>query len=118
VVTGSFNFSRNAAQTNDENLLIVVGSREIARLYTEEFERLTGTTAAQPAQTSAPPKPTDPLPINTATQEEIERLPGIGPVIARRIIAGRPYRTLTDLEHVPGLGPRKIEAIKGQITFR
>lgn len=118
VVTGSFNFSRNAAQTNDENLLIVVGSREIARLYTEEFERLTGTTAAQPAQTAAPPKPTDLLPINTATQEEIERLPGIGPVIAQRIIAGRPYRTLADLERVPGLGPRKIEAMKGQITFR
>jgi phosphatidylserine/phosphatidylglycerophosphate/cardiolipin synthase-like enzyme len=38
VATGSFNFSANADQNNDENLLIIA-SPEIARLYLEEFNR-------------------------------------------------------------------------------
>lgn len=38
VATGSFNFSANAQQNNDENLL-VIASADIARLYMEEFER-------------------------------------------------------------------------------
>jgi phosphatidylserine/phosphatidylglycerophosphate/cardiolipin synthase-like enzyme len=39
VVTGSFNFSANAAESNDENLLII-WDPEIAKLYEVEFERL------------------------------------------------------------------------------
>lgn len=41
VVTGSFNFSANAAESNDENLLII-WDPEIAKLYEAEFERLMG----------------------------------------------------------------------------
>ena len=36
--------------------------------------------------------------INTASQAELEALPGIGPVIARRIIEGRPYRSVEELD--------------------
>ncbi|MBI4410272.1 MAG: helix-hairpin-helix domain-containing protein [Gemmatimonadetes bacterium] len=49
------------------------------------------------------------LDLNRATAEELERLPGIGPVLARRIVAHRdsagPFREPADLDRVPGIGP-------------
>jgi phosphatidylserine/phosphatidylglycerophosphate/cardiolipin synthase-like enzyme len=39
VITGSYNFSKNAEQTNDENL-IVLDDRQVARLYLAEFDRI------------------------------------------------------------------------------
>ncbi len=41
VITGSYNFSRGADRKNDENILIIL-NREIARLYLEEYKRLLG----------------------------------------------------------------------------
>lgn len=45
------------------------------------------------------------LDLNTATGEQIEALPGVGPALSARILAGRPYRTLADLDAVKGVGP-------------
>jgi DNA uptake protein ComE-like DNA-binding protein len=42
--------------------------------------------------------------VNTATQAELEALPGVGPVIARRIIEGRPFQSVGHLERVRGSG--------------
>ena len=41
VITGSYNFSRNAERNNSENLLIIKGNRDIARAYLDEFKRIT-----------------------------------------------------------------------------
>jgi len=47
--------------------------------------------------------------INTATEEELRTIPGIGPQIAARIIAARPFRSTDDLKRVSGIGDRKYE---------
>jgi len=52
------------------------------------------------------------LNLNTATKEELQSIKGIGPVLAERIIAGRPYRTVDDLLKVKGIGPKKLENIR------
>ena len=53
-----------------------------------------------------------PLNINTATQSELERVPGIGPVTADRIIKNRPFTTVEDLRTVQGIGGKTFENIR------
>jgi len=45
--------------------------------------------------------------INTATEKELRMIPGIGPVMAARIIAARPFRSADDLKKVNGIGDKK-----------
>jgi competence ComEA-like helix-hairpin-helix protein len=54
--------------------------------------------------------------INTATQAELEALPGIGPVTARRIIEGRPDRSVEDSDRVKGIGKKRLEEIRPTVT--
>jgi competence ComEA-like helix-hairpin-helix protein len=49
--------------------------------------------------------------INSATQEELEKLPGIGPVTAAKIIQFRPYSSVFDIQRVPGIGKKKYEQL-------
>ena len=76
----------------------------------------TSTAAFQPqpvwAQTSGRP-----VNVNTADLATLETLPGVGPTVAQRIIDGRPYHSMSDLEKVKGLGKAKADALAGQITF-
>ncbi len=57
--------------------------------------------------------------INTATQAELETLPGIGPATAQKIIASResegPFSTPDELMRVSGIGEKKYEAVEGLI---
>src|SRR5437764_8354471 len=52
------------------------------------------------------PAPTK-LDVNTASQTELENVPGIGPSIAERIIEARPFKSADDLQRVKGIGAGK-----------
>ncbi len=62
-----------------------------------------------------------PVNINAATPKDLKSIPGIGEIIARRIIDYRnqfgSFEDLEDLKKVKGIGDKKIEAIKKYITF-
>jgi DNA uptake protein ComE-like DNA-binding protein len=50
--------------------------------------------------------------INKATEKELKMIPGIGPVMAGRIIAARPFRSADDLKKVNGIGDKKYAKIR------
>ena len=50
--------------------------------------------------------------INTATEKELTTVPGIGHVMAARIIAARPFRSADDLKRVSGIGDKKYDQIR------
>jgi competence protein ComEA len=50
--------------------------------------------------------------INTATEKELTTVPGIGHVIAARIIAARPFRSANDLKRVSGIGEKRYAQIR------
>ena len=58
--------------------------------------------------------------INTATEAELQTLKGIGPTRAKAIIDYRtkhgPFKTVDDLEKVPGIGPATMKQIRSEIT--
>jgi competence protein ComEA len=55
--------------------------------------------------------------INTASQEDLETIPGIGPTRASQIIAGRPYARVEDLERLSGIGLSQVEGMKRFTTI-
>lgn len=61
-----------------------------------------------------------PVNLNTASQAELESLPGVGPALAKRIIAARqqkPFASLADLDQVKGVGPKLLEQLQDQVTW-
>lgn len=60
--------------------------------------------------------------VNTATQEQLESLPGIGPVSAGRIIEHRdkngPFKSVEQLVEVKGIGAKSLEKFRGLIVVK
>lgn len=83
-----------------------------------------GGTQPQPARTltasGSAQKGSSPVNINTATAEELQTLPRIGPAMAQRIIAWREahggFRSVDELDAVPGIGPSMLENLRPLVT--
>lgn len=60
--------------------------------------------------------------VNRADREELQLLPGIGPVMADRIVENRTrlgfFRSLDDLERITGIGPRTVEQLRPHAVVR
>jgi competence protein ComEA len=56
----------------------------------------------------------------TATLEQLDELPGVGPVTAQKIVDWRtahgPFRSVDDLDQIPGIGPSRIEQIRDLVS--
>jgi len=128
------------ADTSSVNIARVLSNGEMVYVYRLPTQQETEAASAQSSQTAASkpsaaktPKPTavpkpaatpKPIPkdinINTATSEELELLPQIGPVIAQRIIdyrdANGDFTSIEEIKNVSGIGDVIFAKIKDMIT--
>lgn len=155
VITGSHNWSA-AANTNNDETVLVIQNPTVSAHFEREFERLYSNailglparikqkvqaqqkecpvTSLLPSTISSknklefktpPQSKTDNLAgqkinLNTASQQELELLPGVGQKLAQAIIKARqqkPFRSLEDLDNVPGVGPSLLEKLKDRVTW-
>lgn len=75
--------------------------------------------AGAPAQSKKKPL-LKPVNINTATSEELQQVPGIGPVTAKAIVRTReksgPFRRVEDLLAIRGIGRSRLEKMRPYVT--
>jgi competence protein ComEA len=75
-----------------------------------------GSTAAPATATAFPTK----VSLASATLDQLDELPGVGPVTAQKILDYRaqhgPLRSVDDLDAIPGIGPARIEQIRDLVT--
>lgn len=139
VITGSHNWSEAANSHNDETLL-VINSSLVAAHFEREFERLyTKAVLGVPvavqqkiqAQKQKCPQITEAternaptagqlVNLNTASQKELETLPGVGSKLAQQIIATRQQKAFTsleDLDQISGVGSSLLQKLDGRVTW-
>jgi competence protein ComEA len=72
-----------------------------------------------PAPPGSAGAPTQPVNLNSATAEELDALPGVGPATARAIVAWREqhgrFARVDDLLKVRGIGPAKLDALRSEV---
>jgi hypothetical protein len=71
--------------------------------------------ALLPAFSQTMPAPASKVDINNATLQELNQLPGIGRITAKKIIAARPYSSVSDLSR-SGISQRQIDEITPLVT--
>jgi comEA protein len=64
--------------------------------------------------------PAHPVNLNTATSEELQQVPGIGPSTAQKILQARKsygaFKSVDDLQAIQGIGPRRLEKMRKYLT--
>src|SRR6476646_3955643 len=64
--------------------------------------------------------PAAPINLNTATSDELQQVPGIGPVTAEKILQMRkaygPFKSVDDLRAIKGIGPKRLEKMRKYLT--
>jgi competence ComEA-like helix-hairpin-helix protein len=142
IITGSHNWSDAADRLNDE-VLLIIDSPQLAAHYDREFnnlfdratlgipDRIQKTIAADLKQCATTanntvainnktPNNNVTVNLNTATQAELESLPGIGKKTALNIIKVRqekPFQSLEDLDRVSGIGEKTLQQLQGKVTW-
>jgi len=64
--------------------------------------------------------PAQPVNLNTATSEQLQQVPGVGPATADKIVKMRksygPFKSVDDLLAIRGLGPKRLEKMRKYLT--
>lgn len=58
-----------------------------------------------------------PVDVNAGAKQDLESLRGVGPVVAQRIVDGRPYARVEDLDRVKGIGAKTLAAMRPRVVL-
>jgi DNA uptake protein ComE-like DNA-binding protein len=101
---------------NNDRLRQAPGDKPNYTVFAKPGHSTAATSSAKPSPNSAPsksmPDAAKKLDINIASKEQLEELPGVGPVLADEIIAARPFATADDLRNVKGIGGKRYEKLR------
>ena len=79
-----------------------------------------GAAVAAGAETGAGSASTGPVSLSSATAEQLDALPGVGPVTAEKIVAYRQqhgaFRSVDELDAISGIGPSRISDLRGLVV--
>lgn len=79
-----------------------------------------GAAALGEAAPGTPAAASAPVDLNTATLEQLDTLPGVGPVTAQKIVDYRqahgPFTATAELDAIPGIGPARLHDLEGLVT--
>jgi competence protein ComEA len=85
-----------------------------------EGSRAPGASGVPQPATAQPGGPASPVNLNAATLEQLDTLPGVGPVTAQRIVeyreANGAFRSVDELDAVPGIGPARLEQLRELVS--
>ena len=105
-----------AADANSDAVNLAAPVTDGQRVYVPHLGEVAPPVGEPGSPTSAP----GPVNINTATAEQLDRLPGVGPATSAAIIAHRtrygPFTSVDGLADVRGIGPAKVAALRGLVT--
>ena len=77
--------------------------------------------AAAPGGAPTAGAPEQPVSLNTATEEQLDELDGIGPATAQKILAWRKehggFGSVEDLKQISGIGPKRFEALREKVRM-
>lgn len=59
-----------------------------------------------------------PIDVNAASLDDLQRLPGVGPVMAQNIAAARPFKSVADLDRAKGIGPKTLDKLRPFVVVR
>ena len=75
-----------------------------------------------PVPAVSPAQVTSKVNLNRASADELQALPGVGPVLAQRMVDWRKmhgrYRTVDDLQEVKGIGKKRLEQLRPLVTVK
>jgi competence protein ComEA len=75
--------------------------------------------AAASSAAGGTPGAAAPVSLSTATAEQLDTLPGVGPVTAQKILAYRaahgPFTSVAQLDAIPGIGPARLDELRGLV---
>ena len=122
-VNGADTIGLNMARPVDDGEQIVVGLAPVPGQPALGSSVATATTptskAPPPASGSVKPKPGQAVDLNTATVQELDALPGVGPVTAAAIVAWRQengrFTSVDQLADVEGIGPARLEKLRALV---
>jgi competence protein ComEA len=106
----------NLAAPLVDGVQVLVPSRSAspAGVESAESDSVPGAAVGPAAAVGAKPS------LSSATAEQLDELPGVGPVTAQKILDYRaehgPFRSVDDLDAVPGIGPVRIEQLRDLVT--